>query len=145
MISCSTNSIIQPLLFTNFAFSITEDLCLISLCKFSSLISDFLFPDNPEFLLEISDKDYRKQVLKAPVYNFIQKDSTVVKICSHTFYVKDKGISIRFYHAFMCVFLFFFFLKLTELHVLQVIGQADSHLITPYLSSVITSTTTWES
>lgn len=64
---------------------------------------DYIFHDNPEFLLEINNNDYRRKVSKAPEHDFEQKDSTFGRICSHALRIRGKDISTRFYHAF-CVF-----------------------------------------
>lgn len=132
MIGCSIDSIIQSLLFTSFAFSITECLCLIYVISITYVW--FSFSENPQYLLEIRDKDCRKKVSKPPVHNCDQKDSTSAKswICLHTFHVKDKGISTRFYHAF--VSFFFFFNLLINLWYMSLEGQIHTlYVLYPYL------------
>jgi len=55
-----------------------------------------------------------------------------VKICSHAFHVKDKGISMKFYHAFMPFF--FFFLLLINMCYGSLEGQFHTlSVLCPYL------------
>lgn len=129
MIGCSIDSIIQSLLFTSFAFSITEYLCLIYVISITYVW--FSFSENPQYLLEIRDKGCRKKVSKPPVIRRILLLQRVGFACIH-FTLRIK-VLVPGSTMHLCPF-FFFFNLLINLWYMSLEGQIHTlYVLYPYL------------